>query len=92
VRRIGQQGCVPAGGHRMTCCKRLRYARTLLRAPAVPRVFRPFGELKKDVGPTEGSFTDHAADDAVAGISGRVARVIILSGVNDDCGTAGLKH
>jgi hypothetical protein len=27
--------------------KRLRYARTLLRAPAVPRVFRPFGELKK---------------------------------------------
>ena len=72
--------------------KRLRYARTLLRAPAVPRVFRPFGELKKIVGPTEGSFTDHAADDAVAGISGRVARVIILSGVNDDCGTAGLKH
>jgi hypothetical protein len=50
------------------------------------------GCAQKDVGPTAGSFTDHAADDAVAGISGRVARVIILSGVNDDCGPPGLKH
>jgi hypothetical protein len=53
---------------------------------------RGTNRAQKDVGPTEGSFTDHAADDAVAGISGRVARVVILSGVNEDCGPAWLKN
>ena len=37
------------------------------------------------------SFANHTADDAASSISGRVTRVIVLSGVDDDRSTAGMK-
>ena len=91
MRRIGQQG-LRAGWRAPYDLLQALALRANVTSRSCGSTFRPFGELKKDVGPTEGSFTDHAADDAVAGISGRVARVVILSGVNDDCRPAGLKH
>jgi len=36
-------------------------------------------------------FVNYAADDAAASISGRVAHVVVLASVDDDCSAPGMK-
>jgi hypothetical protein len=47
--------------------------------------------LAENVPGTNVLFANRAANDAASSISGRVARVIILTSVDDDCSSAGMK-
>src|SRR6202008_3675257 len=39
-----------------------------------------------------GAWLDHSADDAVARVAGRVARLVVFLGVDDDGGTVGIEQ